>query len=151
MNFSQQKFNFDLLNEMMPLLEKHYKEIAIYQDIPLSIKKETYLTLSKSNFLRVFTVRDNLNNIIGYSVYIVSHNIHYSTLLEAKNDVIYIDPKHRGFGAKFIKWCDQQLKKENVQVVYHHIKFDHDWSNILERQDYKPFEKIYAKRLDMEE
>lgn len=151
MEFKVEELTNDLLDEMMPLLEKHYKEIAVYQDIPLVINRKIYLELEVKDLLRVYTAREKgSRKLLGYSVFIINHNIHYSTSLEAKNDVIFIDPEHRGFGAKFIKYCDEQLQAEQVQTVYHHIKPDHDWSKLICKMGYRKFETIYAKRLDKE-
>ena len=150
MYYRELTYSRELLNTLMPLFEKHYEEIAVYKDIPLSIDDEIYQALGELDKLRIFVATDELGEIHGYSVYIVSTNIHYSKCLEAKNDVIYIDKEYRGFGTSFIEWCDRQLKLESIQIVYHHIKPEHDWSKILTGMGYAKYETMYAKRLDKE-
>ena len=60
----------------------------------------------------------------------------------------FIDKEKRGFGGKFILWCDDELRKEGVQVVYHHIKAAHNWGKMIERLGYQLQDLIYCRRLD---
>lgn len=132
----------------MPLLEKHYHEIAHYKDIELDPDFEQYEKLEQIGALRMFIARDEQEFIVGYAVYFIRHNIHYKSSLQALQDVLFIDPDKRGFGAKFILWCDQQLKAEGVQIVYHHVKSAHNFGAMLERIGYRLVDLIYTRRLD---
>ena len=51
-------------------------------------------------------------------------------------------------GAQFIKYCDEQCKSEDIQVIYHHIKAAHDFGPLLINSGYELVDLIYAKRLD---
>ncbi len=137
----------DIWDEMLPLFEKHYAEIAHYKDIVLNPDKEIYMTLEQNNLIRAYTARDEDKSLIGYAVFFVKANMHYRDSLQASQDVIFIDPTKRGFGMKFINWCDNELLKEGVQVVYHHVKKAHDFGKILERLNYKLVDLIYGRRL----
>ena len=134
--------------EMFPLLERHYFEISSDLDIPLSPDQDCYYNMENAGVLRIYTSRDLDYKIIGYAVFFVRHNPHYKTSLQAVQDVLYIDPDCRGFGADFISWCEAQLKLEGVQKVFHHVKVKHNWGKLLERMGYDHVEHIYAKRLD---
>lgn len=140
----------DVFDEMLPLLEKHYLEIAHFRDIAFEPDKEQYLKIDELGLSRVFTARNVEGKLIGYAVYFVRSNMHYKSSLQAVQDVIYIDRAHRGFGAEFIHWCDVQLNLEGVQAVYHHVKVAHNWGPMLERLGYKMVDLIYTKRLDHE-
>ena len=50
----QREHPSDVMSEIKPILEMHWREIAHYQDIPLLPDWETYRT---SPSVRVFTVR----------------------------------------------------------------------------------------------
>lgn len=147
--FSLEKFNPSLYGEMWPIFEDHYEEIAHYKDIKLSPDTLYYDTAQKIGILRVFTIRDE-GKLVGYSVFTVGKNPHYSESIQAKQDILFLSKKLRGGfnGFKFIKWCDDQLKKECVQVVYHHVKKEHNFGPVLERQGYKLVDLIYGRRLD---
>jgi hypothetical protein len=141
---------WDLWNEVLPLLTAHWKEIARYQDIVLNVDMKLYEMVEDSGGLRVFTARDHAYQLIGYACYFVRHNGHYKDSLQAVQDVLYIAPeKRRGWmPVKFIKWCDQQLTADGVQVVHHHVKLAHNFGPVLEHLGYEPVETIYSRRLD---
>lgn len=147
MEFKKENFT-DSFDESIPLLFEHWEEIAHYPDIKLDPDVKKYTALQESGSLRVFTARVE-GKLVGYSVYIVGHNIHYRESLQAKQDVIFIHKDHRGLGFKFIKFCDDQLREEGVQAVYHHVKAQHNWGRMLLRQGYELVDLIYAKRLDL--
>lgn len=144
----QRERSQDIFHEVMPLLELHYKEISHYHDIPLDPDFEKYEAMENAGAVRTFTARDEEKNIIGYAVFFVRHNLHYKTSFQAYQDILFIHPERRGFGFKFIKWCDEQLKDEGVQVVYHHVKTAHNFGPVLERMGYECIDLIYGKRLD---
>lgn len=137
----------DIHLEMDPIFEKHYKEISHYHDIELCINKEAYFAMEDSGWVRLFTARIN-GKLVGYNAFFIRYNAHYAKSLQASNDVVYIDPEHRGFGRDFIKWCDDQLREMGIQVVYHHVKAKHNFGPMLERMGYELIDLIYGKRLD---
>lgn len=147
MKFKEERFH-DVYSEMKPLLEKHYLEIAHYQDIPLNVAESQYRQLQDMGVLKTFTARDEENALVGYALFFVKHNMHYYTSLQAVQDVLYIDKDRRGFGVKFIQWCDEQLRLAGVQAVYHHVKEKHNFGKLLNRIGYDLVDLIYAKRLD---
>ncbi len=146
--FSREPLTPQWFEEAMPLLRLHYKEIAHYQDIPLDPDEDAYLDAEKRGAIRCFVARDQFGLLMGYAVFFVRYNIHYKTSLQAIQDVIYVDPNKRGIGARFIPWCDAKLKEEGVQVVYHHVKDEHNFGPLLERIGYKLIDHIYGRRLD---
>lgn len=149
--YSLEPVTLELCEELLPLLVKHYKEVAHYQDIELDPDFDAYMAMDKAGILRVFTARRG-RELIGYSIYILKRNAHYKGSLQALQDILFIDPKKRGFGAKFILWCDQKLKAEGVQVVYHHVKVkpELNFGPMLERFGYELIDQVYGRRLDEE-
>jgi hypothetical protein len=138
----------ELYEEMKPLLLKHYEEVAHFKDIPLDPDVNFYVNLEDHGFLVTFVARDE-DVLIGYCVFIVKHNPHYKGSLQGVEDVIYIDPQRRGFGRKFIIWCDEELKKLGVDVSYHHVKMkpELDFSPLLKKLGYEYIDGIYGRRL----
>lgn len=139
----------DVIGEMMPLLEKHWREISANLDIPLEVDHDGYQRLEDHNMLRIYAARVD-GKLVGYSVYFLKHNLHYKSSFQAVQDVLFIDPEYRkgSLGAKLIKACDVELAQEGVQVVYHHVKAAHNFGPLLERMNYKLVDLIYQKRLD---
>jgi GNAT superfamily N-acetyltransferase len=149
LNYLFQRENWSVIQTQgASLTKKHYLEIAHYQDIPLDLDHEAYLALERNGNLRVFTARDEDGALVGYAIFFLRMTMHYKSSLQAVQDILYIDKEHRGFGKKFIEWCDCALAGERVQVVYHHVKCAHDFSPMLERLGYQQIDKIFGKRLD---
>lgn len=146
--FSRESFQ-TLHAEAMPLFKKHFKEVSHYQDIELDIDVEKYLSLEQQGMLRVFIARKNFA-AIGYALFFVKNNIRYQKSVQAVQDVLFIDPDHRGVGRKLIEYCDEYLRSEGIQVVYHHVKAkpELNFGPLLERMGYELVDLIYAKRLD---
>jgi len=148
MQFQREPAITPLFDEMLPLLTLHWKEIAHFQDIPLEPDFETYARLDEMGMLRTFTARDEAGKLVGYAVFFVKANLHYKSSIQAVQDVIFIDPTVRGFGANFIIWCDDQLRLEKIDAVYHHVKAAHNFGPMLERLGYTLVDLIYTKRLN---
>lgn len=133
--------------EIYPIFEKHWEEIAHHKDIPLDPNIEIYHKLDDSGAIRVYTARED-GELVGYCVFFIHPNLHYKNSLHANQDVLYIKKEKRGrFGMKFISWCDEQLRKEGVQVISQHVKKAHDFGPLLKRLDYELVDLIYARRL----
>lgn len=161
--FARERFTDVLFSEMMPLLERHWTEVAHYPDIPLAVDMSVYERAESNDALRIFTVREPLTPsdafmmghlfpdglLVGYAVYFVRANPHYASSVQAVQDVIYVSPSCRGrTGGMLIAYADQELAAEGVQAVYHHVKTAHNWGKLLERMGYEAVDVIYAKRLD---
>lgn len=143
----QREIGASIFDELKPLLELHWREIAHYQDILLEPDWESYKKCEEQGFLRVYTAR-NAGLLVGYGVYFVRYNLHYRSSLQASQDILFIHPDFRGRGGRFIAYCDAQLREEGVQAVYHHVKAAHNFGPLLERMGYALVDLIYAKRLD---
>src|SRR5258708_32849001 len=117
----------DSLEEAKPLLQKHWDEIAFYKDIPLSPDYDLYLKLESAGVVKSFAARNGDGKMIGYAVYLLQKNPHYKESLWAKQDIIFVDPDHRGMGMFFLRWCDEQLKELGVQVVGQHVTKSHNF------------------------
>ena len=127
--------------------EAHYREVFGRGGFnPDWIK---YDQAERAGRFRVYTARVN-GQVVGYAGFFLRQCTHSKATKEAVQDSLYIAPEHRGgAGSEFIAWCDEDLRKDNVQVVYHHVNVRHDFGNMLKRQGYELVDYVYAKRLDM--
>lgn len=149
--FAVEEFSPTLLGEMLPMLAAHWQEVAHFKDIPLDPDLAMYMRMQESGTMRTFTVR-RMSELCGYAVFFLKHNAHYKTSLQAVQDIVYLDPSIRGRqGLKFLKFCDEALRADNVQAVYHHVKAAHNFGLVLQRMGYELVDLIYARRLDTEE
>ncbi len=150
MNYQREVLTPELYVEMYPLLEEHWAEVAHYKDIKLNPDIELYLSIQDKGMLRLFTARKENGELVGYNLFFIKHNGHYKQSLNASQDIIFVRKTQRGFGLKFIEWCDDQLRIEGIDVVYHHVKAAHNFGPKLEKQGYELVDLIYAKKLKAE-
>ena len=135
---------------LQPMLFAHWREIAHYDDIPLSPDRERYEAIEANDGLCIFVADLEGHGVIGYAVFFVATNAHYATSLQAVQDVLYLDPAFRnaGIGRALIDGCDSLLRAEGVQVVMQHVKLAHDFGPLLASLGYEAIETIHARRLD---
>lgn len=133
--------------EILPLFQKHWLEIAHFDDIPLNPDTEQYFKIDALDLLHVYVARDEASKLIGYAVYFVTPHLHFKQSLHATQDVLFIDKEHRGFGMRFIRWCDEQLRAAGVQVVANAVSEANDYSLVLRRMGYKRSDQMYVRRL----
>lgn len=149
MNYQRESLD-QVRAEVEPLLYAHWQEISSYPDIPLDPDWSIYERAQELNRLRFFTARAE-RVLAGYAVYFLGHNPHYRGSLQARQDILYLSPEYRrgGAGLRLVRYADEQLAEEGVQVVYQHVKLAHPaLGRLLERVGYEPVETLYARRLD---
>lgn len=147
MKFSRENVR-DALNDMIPLMVNHWREIAPHKDILLEPDFKAYEALEDADTLRVYTARTDENILAGYAVFFVHGHLHHKQSKTAVQDLLYIDPWERGFGVGFMRWCDEELRAEGVQVVYHSVTGGMNFSPILEKIGYELSSLVYSRRLD---
>ena len=139
----------DMLEELKPLLEDHYLEIAMYQEhIKLNPCYDTYKELQKSGVLKVYTARDG-DKLVGYSLYFLKTNLHYSDHIYAVNDIVYIDKDIRGGVVAFdmLAFAEDSLIDHGVSVITMHMKTFAAFETLMECLSYDRAEIIYTKYL----
>jgi GNAT superfamily N-acetyltransferase len=145
----QQEFLVTTEREARPLLEKHWKEIAINKDhIKLNPDWEAYADLEASGNLKIFTARND-GALVGYFVVFVRKHIHYKDHLFAHNDILFLsEPYRKGYtGIKLIKFAEECLKADGVSVLTINTKTHRPFDGVLQRLGFNHVENIYSKFL----
>ena len=154
--FSDKESVSSLIQEIKPLLEEHYKEIARHQNIiKLNPDFGKYKWMEEKGMIHLVTVRDHPGklglyaNLIGYFLCFLNQHIHYQDHQMAMNDIIYLSPEYRkGTTAKeMIEYTTQGLKKRGVTKLCINVKLEHDFGSLLKRMGFTPFETVYEKLL----
>lgn len=137
----------DVIDEIKPLLEAHYREIAHFRDIPLKPDYPRYAQAEERGTLRIFTARMD-SRLVGYAIYFVTPSLHYSDSVQAHQDILFVhsDFRRSTVGLRLIRHADEALAGEGVQIIYQHSKAAHSIGPVLERQGYELVDEIYAKR-----
>lgn len=149
--FQVEQLSSALWVELMPLLRKHYDEIAPWRDIPLAPDFARYEALQDVKALRIVTARLE-GMLIGYHCAVVMRGLHYSTIIQAQQDVLWLAPEHRRSrtGSDLLFFAEEQLRAEGVTMLVQHTKTTpgHDLGPYLMRRGYEPLDMLYVKRLD---
>ena len=138
-----------VIDEIKPLLENHYDEIALNKDsIKLNPDYGIYKNLCDSGVMRVVTARND-NKLIGYCVCIIKYHLHYKDSLTAFNDIFYIAKEYRKglTGVKLFIKTEEILKQYGVQRVSMNTKVHHDVGAIFDRLGYKETERVFTKMI----
>lgn len=135
-------------NEIKPLLEQHWEEIALNKEhIKLNPDWKEYTRLDSIGALRCYTARNDKNKLIGYFVVIISKSLHYSDHLFAHNDVIFLTKTARKgtTGYKLIKYATERIQAEGITLMVVNTKLHQPFDALLKRLDYNHSENIYTK------
>lgn len=133
--------------EMIPLLEEHWEEVALYKDkVILDIDIERYLTLENLGSLHVVTVRDS-DVLVGYFISFINPHLHYKSTVYALNDVLFICPeyRHQKVAKDLFSFAESGLKKRGVDVIILHMKVDHPFHTLSNYLGYEQAEYTYSK------
>lgn len=134
-------------DEIQPLIENHWSEIALNQDnIKLNPDWNMYGKLESLGMIKTYTARVD-DELVGYFILVVTKGLHYADHTFAATDVIYISPEYRkgraGYG--LIKFAEQELKKDGVSVLVINTKDHAPFDKLLESMDFSLTERLYQK------
>lgn len=136
------------LDELRPLLDVHYRELAMHQDkIPLAPQFDIYIANEKIGQLLFYTVRDDAK-LIGYFVGFISPGLHYSETVTCKMDIFYICAEYRGegsLGLKLFRNLEVELRQRGVHHWFVGCKLKADAGPLFRRMGFEPIETYYSK------
>lgn len=145
-SFAREKISSELIDGLVPLAVDNFRETGFFQNFKLEPDFTVYTLLEQADVLRVFTVRED-DRLVGYSIFTVAQHTHFKSVLQAKEEVIYLTPESRKgtTGPRFIEWVDKALEDEGVNLIIRCVSELRDWSPVLLRKGYQLAEKTYAK------
>lgn len=135
------------LDEVKPLLPRHYAELALDQDhVPLDPDYDEYLRLDASGRIMAITVRDN-GKLVGYFVGFVGPALHYRGLTQLTLDIFWIAPEHRGRhgGVTLFKAVEKEARRRGVGRMFVGSKCHKDASFLFQRMGYTEVERYFSK------
>jgi len=141
----------DERDECEDLIAEHWREIAVWQDIPLDPEWPMYEALEKSQRLFIYTVRTDNGKLVGYAVFLLRNHLHYKKHIWALNDIVFVHPDYRDgrIGRRLVQFWEQDLKARGVHVVHVNVKIGHPALDLVLRfEKYKTVESGLEKRLN---
>jgi len=151
----------DVIDEIWPMLEAHYVEIATDKAIkPFDPDLDRYKAMEVLGALRIFTARDSLQGsvkllghdrgkLVGYFISFVMPGLHYQQTMMAINDIMYVNPTHRSstVAYRLMKAAALDLKNLGADVLTIHMKTDYPFRNLLIRLGFHLTEENWERVL----
>lgn len=134
------------LAEVMPLLPRHYEELALNKDkVPLDPQYDDYLRRDAAGQVLCITLR-TAGELVGYFIGFVAPGLHYQTCLTLTLDIFWLAPEHRGRmgGVKLFKAVEAEAGRRGVQRMFVGSKCHLDASWLFERLGYERVEVYYS-------
>lgn len=148
MRYAREKLFPILLDEMRPLLERHWREVALCDAFgPVDIDLDAYRRAEDADMLRIYTARDQDGKLVGYAAYFVMPNFHYQSKLVAEADVFFLLPEERRglAGLRLLRFADAELCKGGVNIIAQKVKTAHDCGSLFKRMGYVHAENVWMK------
>lgn len=148
MRYAREKLFPILLDEMRPLLERHWREVALCDAFgPVDIDLDAYRRAEDADMLRIYTARDQDGKLVGYAAYFVMPNFHYQSKLVAEADVFFLLPEERRglAGLRLLRFADAELRKGGVNIIAQKVKTAHDCGSLFKRMGYVHAENVWMK------
>lgn len=131
------------------LLAEHYEEVAKFKDVAV-LKPDwaRYKEAEREGRLLILIICEG-NRGIGYSANFLQMNLHYSDLLFAQNDVLYLSPEHRkgALGYRLILETEKRAKERGAKLMLWHTKPQTTLEALMPRLSYEILDTIWARRL----
>jgi GNAT superfamily N-acetyltransferase len=136
-------------DEALPLLDRHYEEIAQFKDVQkLDPDWETYEALERTGKLWVMTVRDR-GSMVGYIVMVINRNLHYKQLMMATEDIHFLLPAYRKglIGYRMLAKAKEAMKARGCRMAAMRCKAGMSHAPLFERLGGELSDMVYAFKL----
>ena len=138
---------FQVVEDNFQLVEQHWNEVVTDRR-ELAPHWEFFHEAERTGHLICFCASEGAQ-IKGYAVFVIQPDLHSRNILSAHNNAIFLHPDYRktGTGAKFIKYCDEQLAKRGIDFVAWQVTPAVDFSRTLKAIGYFEFSTIYGRNV----
>ena len=110
----------------------------------VDIPAQRYCELDEMGVLKPFIWTDDTDNEIkAVALLFVSPSLRNQSIIDASTDVLWVKPEHRGNSAYFIKGIKCQLKQMGVDYWYAASRDSAPIEGFLEKNNFKPLERLY--------
>jgi GNAT superfamily N-acetyltransferase len=134
------------LEELKPLLSRHWDELALNKDqVPLDPQYDVYLKRDALGEVMFISLREE-GRLVGYFVGFVAPGLHYKTCLTLHMDIFYVWPEARGRrgGLILFKAVERAAKRRGVQRMFVGSKCHKEASWLFEKLGYEKVEVFYS-------
>jgi predicted GNAT superfamily acetyltransferase len=134
------------IDQAWSLFEAHCEEIA--QDMLLAPDLDAYCLLEDRGALLSLGAFEG-DEIVGYSVNLITHNLHHANVTICQNDILYLreDKRQGATGLKLMRETERMAKERGAHMVIWHAKPETNLSGILPRMGYDVRQVCYARMI----
>lgn len=145
-DYAEWRKNYEILYQM------HFLEVLAPRGYMLNIDDNFYKNLEEEGALKIIGVLNDAGLPIGYSLSIISPDLHDDSALVAYTAAFYLSPeeRHGMAGVKLLRVTEAALgaaapgARWRVGIA---IDVERDTGMVLERVGLRPFERVYTKVL----
>jgi hypothetical protein len=138
--------------EAAPMFRAHWELVGRHkEEIPLEVDVERWVKSERAGLVAAFSARTQWR-LDGYALYLTAPSLNYRGRVFAYCHAIYIEPRElaglKGVRfARFIQFCDAELKKRGCVKSIMHMKLAHDFGRLVARLGYEESERLWEKVL----
>lgn len=140
----------DKIDQATALAEEHWHEVARNKQLMvINLDRDRYQAMEDSGMLLSLVAYDDEDQIIGYSINVVTPHLHYKDVIVAYNDLLFVGKDYRksSLGLRLIRETKQLAKKRGVHVVAWHAKEGTPLAKILPKMGAPLHEQTFLEVL----
>lgn len=140
-----QRERFDPFHPQIKALnDAHAVEL---RGMPSDLNLAAYDNLQKEGRMIWITAKDG-DKYVGYSSHFWHRHLHFDLRI-GQDDAWYVMPEYRkqGIGRRLRELAIEEMKKDNVDLVYGRLKVAHPHDDSMTGLDYKPWETVWLLNL----
>lgn len=124
-------------DQIQDLLQAHWQELATDKELMvLKPDWDRYAVLEQAGVLYVLTARTDSGELVGYHAVMIDHNLHYSDMLVAVSDVLFLHPDYRQgrAGLRLIDLTEEIARNSGAVAILWRAKPNTTLDRILRRR-----------------
>ena len=140
----------DKIDECWDLLQAHREELATHKNLMiLKPDIQKYKILEDKNALFTLALYDE-DKIVGYSVNVLTNNLHYSDLIMAQNDLLFLrkDLRKGRHGLSLIRATEVAAAARGAKYIIFHAKPGTAFSDIMPKLGYGIQDIMFGRVLE---
>ncbi len=135
------------LEEMKPLFNMHWEELALNKDkVPLDPQWHEYARREEAGQILHIVLRD-AGKLVGYYTGFIAPGLHYQTCLTLTMDIFWLHPDIRGGTAslRLFRAVEAEARRRGVHRIFHGSKNHKDSSRLFAALGFEPVETYHSK------
>ena len=145
----EEYFNEALIKELKPLTKLSWDEANCAPGMPYDPDWDKYMQLGDMELLRIFTLRSDSGELMGYITFLVSTTLHSRSTLQALHDSFFIlKARRKSHAARdLLQYAEKSLTFDGIEMIIMMVMLHRDYSSTLTELGYHQSEMAFIKRI----